>query len=238
MQTQRFRKTFGILFYLFSSFHLILTLPFFEGQVLAESEDFQILLPNKNLVPHIRALEKDLVLDHAKLFEGELWTQACRPKDWCDGLTLRAAETTAISQIKNTVNQLGQHFALVAVHKETTKLGHTSCHNIYIYIRRIHNICRLYTRIICIYIYIYIIYHISFFRGEGQGVKIPDWKKRVQNGKILSYHNYIGMIGRSRCPGLTGLRDVIISHHGGSIDRMYASELLLVGNLTKQAYYL
>ena len=95
----------------------------FEGQVLAESEDFQILLPNKNLVPHIRALEKDLVLDHAKLFEGELWTQACRPKDWCDGLTLRAAETTAISQIKNTVNQLGQHFALVAVHKETTKLG-------------------------------------------------------------------------------------------------------------------
>lgn len=109
-----------------------MTLPFFEGQVLAESEDFQILLPNKNLVPHIRALEKDLVLDHAKLFEGELWTQACRPKDWCDGLTLRAAETTAISQIKNTVNQLGQHFALVAVHKETTKLGHTSCHNIYI----------------------------------------------------------------------------------------------------------
>eukprot|EP00434_Breviolum_minutum_P019461 symbB.v1.2.017163.t1/scaffold1332.1/size124990/7 len=92
------------------------------GQVLAESADFQILLPNKNLVPHIRALEKDLVLDHAKLFEGELWTQACRPKDWCDGLTLRAAETTAISQIKNTVNQLGQHFALVAVHKETTKV--------------------------------------------------------------------------------------------------------------------
>lgn len=166
MQTQRFRKTFGILFYLFSSFHLILTLPFFEGQVLAESEDFQILLPNKNLVPHIRALEKDLVLDHAKLFEGELWTQACRPKDWCDGLTLRAAETTAISQIKNTVNQLGQHFALVAVHKETTKLGHTSCHNIYIhiyiYIRRIHNICRLYTRIIYVYIYIHHISYILF----------------------------------------------------------------------------
>lgn len=88
-------------------------------------------------MPHIRALEKDLVLDHAKLFEGELWTQACRPKDWCDGLTLRAAETTAISQIKNTVNQLGQHFALVAVHKETTKLGHKSiytCINI-IYIK-------------------------------------------------------------------------------------------------------
>ena len=69
-------------------------------------------------------------------------------------------------------------------------------------------------------------------------MKIPDWKKRVQNGKILSYHNYSDMIGMSRCPGLTGLRDVIISHHGGSIDSMYASELLLVGNLTKQACYL
>ena len=66
-----------------------------------------------------RNLEKDLVLDHFKLFEGELWTEACRAKDWCAALTLRAAEAVATSTIKGILAGYGGHFAVAAVHKLT-----------------------------------------------------------------------------------------------------------------------
>ncbi|CAJ1420307.1 unnamed protein product [Effrenium voratum] len=93
-----------------------------EG-VVVESDTYAVIAPKMSSVAAIRQLEKEFVKDHADLFAGELFTFATSPKDWCDAVSVRHADSTATRVIKNLVDKRDGHFVLAALGKSSRQIA-------------------------------------------------------------------------------------------------------------------